>query len=221
MNKSLHYTYIGVMTLAAGSLLIFLFLHGRDYYSLAIEERPFHGGHDILKPGGIFGHGLGIFGSLAMLLGVGLYMSRKRFRALARFGLVKHWLEFHIFLCTIGPMMILFHTAFKFGGLVAVSFWSMVAVFISGIIGRFIYIQIPRTKEGRELTLEEVARNEESTSASALEAHLMVKRMKRLKLMKDLFRYWHVAHLPFALIMLIIMLIHVAVTILFGYKWIF
>ena len=32
----------------------------------------------------------------------------------------------------------------------------MVAVFLSGIIGRFIYIQIPRTIEGRELTLSEV-----------------------------------------------------------------
>ncbi|MBN1199798.1 MAG: hypothetical protein JXA23_10635 [Bacteroidales bacterium] len=37
----------------------------------------------------------------------------------------------------------LFHTSFKFGGLVAISFWSMAAVFFSGIIGRFIYIRIP------------------------------------------------------------------------------
>jgi hypothetical protein len=34
-------------------------------------------------------------------------------------------------------------------------------------------------------------------------------------------RYWHVAHLPFALIMLVIMLIHVAVALIFGYNWIF
>jgi hypothetical protein len=221
MNKPLHYFYIGIMTFSATILLIFLIMHGRDYYHQALEERPFHGGHDTLKPGGNFGHGLGILGSLSMLLGVGLYMTRKRYRVLARFGLVKHWLEFHIFLCTIGPMMILFHTAFKFGGLVAISFWSMVAVFISGIIGRFIYIQIPRTTEGRELTLEEVAQNEKGTGISVLETRSLEKRMKRLKLMKDLFRYWHVAHLPFALIMLIIMLIHVTVTILLGYKWIF
>lgn len=52
--------------------------------------------------------------------------------------------------------MILFHTAFKFGGIVSVSFWSMIAVVVSGIIGRFIYIQIPRTIEGRELSLNEV-----------------------------------------------------------------
>ena len=32
----------------------------------------------------------------------------------------------------------------------------MVAVVLSGVAGRFIYIQIPRTIEGRELTLNEV-----------------------------------------------------------------
>jgi hypothetical protein len=69
---------------------------------------------------------------------------------------LKYWLEFHIFLCSLGPVMILFHTAFKFGGIVSISFWSMIAVVVSGIIGRFIYIQIPRTIEGRELSLNEV-----------------------------------------------------------------
>ena len=46
-------------------------------------------------------------------------------------------------------------------------------------------------------------------------------RIERLQTMQKLFKYWHVAHLPFALIMLIIMVIHVAVTLAFGYKWIF
>jgi hypothetical protein len=30
-----------------------------------------------------------------------------------------------------------------------------------------------------------------------------------------------VAHLPFALVMLVIMIVHVIVTIVFGYRWIF
>ena len=90
-----------------------------------------------------------------MITGMLSYMARKRYRFLSRMGL-KHWLEFHIFLCTLGPYLVLFHTAFKFGGLVAISFWSMVAVFLSGVIGRFIYLQIPRSIEGRELSLNEV-----------------------------------------------------------------
>jgi hypothetical protein len=47
------------------------------------------------------------------------------------------------------------------------------------------------------------------------------RRIDRLEYMQNLFRYWHVAHLPFALVMLIIMIVHVGVTILFGYRWIF
>jgi hypothetical protein len=46
-------------------------------------------------------------------------------------------------------------------------------------------------------------------------------RINRLQTMQMLFKYWHVAHLPFALIMLVIMVIHVAITIAFGYRWIF
>jgi hypothetical protein len=46
-------------------------------------------------------------------------------------------------------------------------------------------------------------------------------RIQRLETMQQFFKYWHVAHLPFALIMLIIVVIHVVVTLTFGYKWIF
>ena len=47
------------------------------------------------------------------------------------------------------------------------------------------------------------------------------RKIDRLDMMHNLFKYWHVAHLPFAIIMLIIMIIHVGVTLLFGYRWIF
>jgi hypothetical protein len=224
-----------------------------------------------------------------IIIGVGMYMLRKRNRALARYGVLKHWLEFHIFLCTLGPILILFHTAFKFGGIVSISFWSMVAVVLSGVIGRFIYIQIPRTIQGRELSLNEVHemktdigkilrdnyqmdemsyatiiasafRDDNEIKGSLLtrevyrfrqnrksfkaikdvvkQSHLSKKehkkiitllkneirlngKIERLTAMQNLFKYWHVAHLPFALIMLIIMVIHVIVTLTLGYKWIF
>ncbi len=268
---------------------MFLVYYGYGYYRLPLEERFFYQGHNLLKPGGSWGHGFGIIGSVFMILGIILYMVRKRSRFLSRFGLLKHWLEFHIFLCTLGPVLILFHTSFKFGGLVAVSFWSMVAVFLSGVIGRFIYIQIPRTIEGRELSLTEVRDlksnistilsesyrlDEESfkiivdstkKKVELFQSNIFVKFIKKyladlrtiskvkavckrnnllradrkrivnlvknditlnrridsLVAMQSLFKYWHVAHLPFAIVMLIIMVIHVAVTIVLGYRWIF
>jgi len=47
------------------------------------------------------------------------------------------------------------------------------------------------------------------------------KRIARLQKMQQLFKYWHVVHMPFAIIMLVIVIIHVSVTLALGYKWIF
>jgi hypothetical protein len=112
--------------------------------------------YDRWKPAGDIGHGLGIIGSAMMIGGVALYASRKRVRALRQMGKLKHWLEFHIFLCLLGPALVLYHTTFKFGGLVSISFWSMVAVVLSGIIGRYIYTQIPRGISGNALSMDEL-----------------------------------------------------------------
>jgi hypothetical protein len=289
MSKIAHKIFISILVLIVFVTFVALFYKGISFYRLSLEERFYHPDYNLLKPSGILGHGLGIVGSLFIIIGVSSYMARKRYRFLLRMGLLKHWLEFHIFLCTLGPILILFHTAYKFGGLVAISFWSMVAVFLSGIIGRFIYLQIPRTIEGRELSLNEVremkndvagiVRNsynldEESyniiadsikTKIELLHKNTFVRiirkyfddqksiravktllkknklpkaefkkiltlvkdditlnrRIERLDAMQNLFKYWHVVHSPFALVMLIIMIIHVAVTIVFGYRWIF
>jgi hypothetical protein len=289
MPKNTHKIFISILTGIVIITFIALVLNGISYYRISLEERFYHPDHNLLKPSGIMGHGLGIVGSLFMIIGVFTYMARKRYRFLSRMGVLKHWLDFHIFLCTLGPILVLFHTAFKFGGIVAVSFWSMVAVFLSGVIGRFIYLQIPRSIEGRELSLYEVkemrsnvagiARNsynldEESYNTienslkkkvdvyrsnaisrlirkyfedrkslqdikkilkknkipktenkkllSIIKEDLVLSRkIELLDTMQSLFKYWHVAHLPFALVMLVIMIIHVGVTLAFGYKWIF
>jgi hypothetical protein len=47
------------------------------------------------------------------------------------------------------------------------------------------------------------------------------RKIDRLLTMQKIFTYWHVAHFPFAIVMLLIMVVHVAVTIVFGYRWIF
>jgi hypothetical protein len=289
MSKTGHILFIALLSLIAVMVLLVLSYTGFSYYNTELEHRFFHINHALLKPSGIMGHGLGIIGSALIIIGVFSYMIRKRRRSLMRMGLLKYWLEFHIFLCTVGPIMILFHTAFKFGGLVAISFWSMVAVFLSGVVGRFIYIQIPRSIEGRELSLNEVRElksdvgdiinlsdnlDEESyniisestkkkvyvtqgniitrffrnynddkkalrnvksvlrrNKLSPAQHRHVVKLVKneislnrkidRLNTMQNLFKYWHVAHLPFALVMLVIMIIHIAVTVAFGFRWIF
>ncbi len=289
MTKTSHRIYLASLVTIVFIVLITLIYNGISYYSSGIEERVYHPDHSLLRPSGLIGHGIGIAGTMFIIIGVSSYMARKRYRFLSRIGILKHWLEFHIFLCTLGPILVLFHTSYKFGGLVAVSFWSMVAVFLSGIIGRFIYLQIPHTIEGRELSLNEVREMKTDVAVVLRNSYKLdedtynllvdsikkkvglyrknaivryignyfrdkktlnnVKRLlkyseltgtekkmilglikddinlnqkiERLDTMQNMFKYWHVIHSPFALVMLVIMLIHVSVTIVFGYRWIF
>lgn len=144
---------------------------GLSFYSLPIEERFYHPQYELLKPSGLWGHGLGVIGTLIILIGIFGYIARKRLHVLSRVGVLKYWLEFHIFLCTLGPVMVLFHTSFKFGGIVSVGFWSMAIVWASGVIGRFIYLQIPRTIEGRELSLHEVQEIKNKMDTELLEKY--------------------------------------------------
>lgn len=240
---------------------------------------------------GFFGHGLGIAGSLMMLSGVAIYSTRKRVRRFRFTGKIKHFLEFHIFLCLLGPLLVVFHSTFKFGGLVSLSLWSMIFVALSGIFGRYIYTQIPKTTDGDELSLDELTRENEvlrmrlrtqfhlapatldmidatsmlradgrtSAAASILalmrddltrrtrfravrrrllgedlpaeqvehvlrvagKKALLVRRIAFFDTARYLFQYWHVIHLPFSIIMFLILLVHVALTVSLGYTWIF
>lgn len=247
---------------------------------------------DEWKPTGFYGHGLGIVGSALMIIGVSTYSSRKRIKRLRYVGKIKHWLEFHIFLCLLGPTLVLYHTTFKFGGIVSVSAWSMIFVALSGIFGRYIYTQIPHTADGADLSLDELEEQNQQLASDlqerfavdaatierinhisrvgsagvhasifksvlsllrddltrrsrmksvrthllregiphdhvasimhiAKEKSLLLRRMAFLNTARGIFHYWHVIHLPFTIIMFLILAIHVAVTVSLGYTWIF
>jgi hypothetical protein len=274
--------WIGV----AGTTLLW----GLDYYRLPLDERAFSPLAPLFAPTGLVGHGFGIVGTAMIVIGVVGYAVRKRSVALARLGALRHWLTVHIFLCTLGPYLVLLHTTFKFGGLVSVSFWSMAIVVVSGVFGRYVYVRIPKTLNGSFLGMEAIrARVQELgevlgergglplgqlEAAMALPApdarrpglasslllamiedvrglarRVRVRRMLHahavpralhpevLRLTREqarlrqqtlildpfrrLFRYWHVIHLPLAIVMFLILGVHVAVAILFGYTWIF
>ncbi len=132
-----------------------------DYYTLANELRPRHPEYRFLKPGGFFGHGVGIVGTLMMILLL-FYSLRKRTKLFGKAGAIGRWLDIHIFFGTIGPLLIVLHSTFKLNGIVSVSFWSMILVSLSGFIGRYLYVQIPRTIRGQELDLDEVHKKSET-----------------------------------------------------------
>ena len=55
----------------------------------------------------------------------------------------------------------------------------------------------------------------------AKESSVLQRRVALLDSMSELLHYWHVFHKPFAYVMLFIMVLHVGVTVAFGYRWIF
>lgn len=126
-----------------------------SFYLLDITERPRHPDYKLLKPGGFLSHGLGILGSNMMMLLL-LYSIRKRTRIFGKIGAIKRWLDIHIFLGTVGPLFVILHSTLKLNGIVSISFWSMVLVALSGFFGRYLYIQIPRSIRGQELSKEEI-----------------------------------------------------------------
>jgi hypothetical protein len=140
-------------------------LWGLDYYLLPPDERAYSPLAELFSPIGLVGHGLGIVGTAMIVMGVVGYALRKRLQGLSKLGTLKHWLQVHIFLCTLGPFLVLLHTTFKFGGIVSIAFWSMTAVVVSGIFGRYVYVRIPKTVNGRFLSMDAVrARAEELSS---------------------------------------------------------
>tara|TARA_R110001583_G_scaffold114876_1_gene265312 strand:+ start:17413 stop:18231 length:819 start_codon:yes stop_codon:yes gene_type:complete len=266
---------------------VLLLFGGFDYYFSDDTEKFWHTLHKKFNPAGIIGLWFGVLGSVLLFAGVVLYSIRKRFKKFRKYGSMKQWLNMHLICCTVGPILILYHTSFKFGGLVSVSFWSMVFVFISGIFGKFYYTQIPRSIKGELLSYDEIEKKNRELTAKLLNEYklknkvlqdleklsspemykkkslvrliiilfkniffhkrklaLLEKeiknvddsfdRVKFLKLAKAkiifsrkigllnisrrVLKNWRQAHINFTIIMFIILVIHIFITLLYGYN---
>ncbi len=141
--------------LLAITLVLAVAIYGLDYYTLDAAHRPLSAKHAALKPSGAIGLKLGIFG-LLLFCAIFLYPLRKRWKWLAQQGSSKHWLDFHVLMGLTAPFIIAFHSSFKFHGLAGVAFWIMTAVALSGVIGRYVYAQIPRRMSSAEVSMSEL-----------------------------------------------------------------
>lgn len=115
----------------------------------------------IYEPSKGIWHPVGWVGSSMMIIMM-VYSVRKRIALFESFGSLRHWLSFHMSLGIMGPILVTFHTTFKFGGIIATSFWCMILTVIFGILGRYIYIQIPRNLSGTELETSKIDKMVES-----------------------------------------------------------
>jgi hypothetical protein len=145
----------GVIASAGVAFWILLPLGGADYYTTPLAIRGYSAMHRLLRPSGPVGQTLGVIGGLLMLMPF-IYMMRKRVPGLRSAGSLKTWLEIHLFCGIFGPVLVTFHTSFKFNGIVSAAYWSMVAVVLSGFVGRYLYVRIPRSIRGVELPRAEL-----------------------------------------------------------------
>jgi len=150
-----HKIRLGIAWVLAIALVVSIAAYGWDYYLLGAVDRPFAAKHQLLKPSGTIGLDLGFVG-VAIFSAIFLYPIRKRIAWLARRGSAKHWLDFHVILGITAPIVIAFHSSFKFRGIAGMAFWIMFAVALSGIVGRYLYSQIPRRLNSAELTMKEL-----------------------------------------------------------------
>jgi len=274
-----------ILYVAAAALVLVTFARGLDFYRTPLLERAHHEGYWQWKAGGSVGHTLGVVGA-SMLVLMLLYSVRKRVGVLRRLGPLGLWLDIHIFLGIFGPLLVVLHSTFKVHGLVALSFGSMVIVASSGVLGRYLYMQIPRTRAGEERALVELEAEDRELSGqlrtrfrldeaqiAGLDALVAIparvgllggfarlvtddlrlrsglrafarscrsvpgpvfrdfERVVRQKAqvrrrivlwdrVHELFHYWHVLHKPFAVVMYLFMIVHMAVALITGYGWV-
>lgn len=278
-----HQMVLGVLFAAALGVILWLAWRGWSYYTTPLALRPRHPDYWRLKPGGTWGRTYGMVGA-TLLVAMLVYTARKRLRLLRNVGSLRTWLAFHIVCGVVGSLLILLHASFKFGGIVSISFWSMVVVALSGVLGRYLYRQIPRARTGDELSLQQAEDEKETIGARlrdlgvsdaalarldeiarqgpAADSGLFVlllrlpfddlrlrwrllgyrrglrgvprrlrRRASRLAgrkarltrrillwhRLQRLFYYWHVLHKPFAVLMYLFLIVHVAVVTMTGY----
>lgn len=154
-----HRIRVKVAAIAAFLFLAAIAIYGADYYILPLDQRPYSAKHELLRPSGTIGLKLGIFGTVLFFI-IFLYALRKVIPWLGRMGTARHWMDFHVIAGMSAPIVIAFHASFKFQGIAGVAFWIMLAVALSGIVGRYLYAQIPRSLNAAEMSLGELHDNE-------------------------------------------------------------
>jgi hypothetical protein len=166
-GERVHRLTVLATTLTVVALLGFLVVKGAGYYILALEERPLSPLHEQLRSSGTVGLKLGIV-SLVMFGVLFLYPLRKRVKWLSRIGATRRWLRLHVLFGVTTPLVVTFHTAFRWHGLAGLAYWTMIAVAISGFVGRYLYSKIPRSLNSAKLSVEEL---EAKTAGLAARLH--------------------------------------------------
>ncbi|HET6348372.1 MAG TPA: hypothetical protein VFH88_04735 [Candidatus Krumholzibacteria bacterium] len=150
-------------------LLLAVAAIGTPYYLSSTAERLRHPLHVWFRPSGYVGQTAGIITFVGFLF-MWLFPMRKRFRKASWAGPVPRWLDVHIGVGMMLPLIGAIHAGFRFGGVIGLGYIAMLIVCASGIVGRYLYVRIPRSRSGVELGLGEVAAQQRALLGELAEA---------------------------------------------------
>jgi len=183
-----------------------IFFYGFDYYKLSAMDRPFSPKHHMLRPSGPIGLYLGFMG-VALFVGIFLYPIRKHWAWLGQIGSTRHWLDIHVLMGLTAPFIVAFHSTLKFKGIAGMAFWIMFAVSASGVVGRYLYAQIPRKVTTAELSMKELQELQENLSQQLAAQKLLPEAdLRALLRMPDANR---VSRLPIVIALIYMMILDV------------
>ncbi len=170
-----HRRRLAAAWLISAAFTLTMAVYGASYYLLGAADRPYSPKHVLLRPSGSIGIKLGILGTV-LFFGIYFYYFRKRWGWLRSIGVTKHWLDFHIVMGVTAPVIIACHAAFKFRGIAGMAFWIMVAVAVSGLVGRYLYSQIPRRLNAAEISWQELKDEQEDLTKQLATQKIFVHR---------------------------------------------
>ncbi len=147
---------LGLSVALGGALaaLCFALWHG-DYYFLDRAGRATHLDHGRLRPGQGWGLWFGLAAALALALNLA-YLLRRRQWWKVRFASLRTWMDVHVATGLLALPLVLLHGGMEVRGtLGGQALWVLVALVVTGVIGRYLYARVPRAAGGRELELAE------------------------------------------------------------------
>lgn len=148
---------------------VVLGLEGMEFYRMDLWERGDHPDLAELRSSGSIGLTYGIVGTALILVNL-TYLLRRHVKAMRRMGSLRTWMEVHILTGLLGPLIILFHSTFMFKTQVAIAASIALAVLVvTGVIGRYIYAQVPRTVSGAEAGPKILTERANAAEASLVE----------------------------------------------------
>jgi Fe-S-cluster-containing hydrogenase component 2 len=94
----------------------------------------------------------GYLGTALMVLSMA-YLLQRRFGWFHRTATNQFWLDVHLMTGIVGPLFIALHSALRLTTWVSIPFWSMVAVVLSGVLGRYLYTLVPSLTSKHDLAI--------------------------------------------------------------------